>query len=47
VKLTDHKGNRVVEKNPGGACEQRRGGDVHSVELFQHQVGDMVFKFCR
>jgi hypothetical protein len=45
VKLTDHKGNRVVEKIQVVPVSNEEVETFNSVELFQHQVGDMVFKF--
>jgi hypothetical protein len=45
VKLSDHKGNRVVEKIAVIPGSDERVETFNRVELFQHQVGDLVFKF--
>jgi hypothetical protein len=45
VKLSDHKGNRVVEKIQVVPVSNEEVETFDSLELFQHQVGDMVFKF--
>jgi len=45
VKMSDHKGNRVVEKIQVVPVTNEEVETFDSVDLFQHQVGDMVFKF--
>jgi hypothetical protein len=45
VKLSDHKGNRVVEKIEVVPVSNERVETFNTVELFEHQVGDLVFKF--
>jgi len=45
VRMTDHKGNRVVEKIDVIPVSNERAETFNTVELFQHQVGDLVFKF--
>lgn len=45
VRMGDHKGNRVVEKVEVIPVSEERGETFTTVELFQHQVGDLVFKF--
>jgi hypothetical protein len=45
VKVTDHKGNRVVEKIEVVPVSNEEVETFNTVDLFLHQVGDMVFKF--
>jgi hypothetical protein len=44
VKMGDRKGNRVVEKIAVIPVTNERVETFNPVELFQHQVGDLVFK---
>jgi hypothetical protein len=44
VKLADRKSNRVVEKIDVMPVTNERVETFNKVELFEHQVGDMVFK---
>ena len=45
VKVSDRKGNRVVEKIEVIPVTNEQVETFNKVELFEHQVGDMVFKF--
>jgi len=45
VKLGDHKGNRVVEKIQVIPVTNERVENFDKVELFEHQMGNLVFKF--
>lgn len=45
VRLTDHKGNRVVENIEVVPVTNEQVETFNKVELFEHQVGDLVFKF--
>jgi hypothetical protein len=45
VKLSDHKSNRVVEKIEVIPGTDERVETFDKVELFEHEVGDLVFKF--
>jgi hypothetical protein len=45
VRLPDHKGNRVVEKIEVAPITNEEGETFDKVEIFEHQVGDLVFKF--
>jgi len=45
VRLAEHKGNRVVEKIQVIPVTNDQVEDFDKIEIFEHQVGDLVFKF--